>query len=110
VNEESMGLFFAKYGPIGTVKIMWRTSLLSPNPNQADTLARGEDELLAVRKGRGALTGFINFMAREDAAKALNELDGLDWGGNQIRVAWGKPMPLPIEPIYGELNVALPLA
>lgn len=69
----------------------------------ANIIARGEDELLAVRKGRGALTGFVNFMAREDAAKALNELDGLDWGGNQIRVAWGKPMPLPIEPIYGQL-------
>ena len=106
VNEDNMGTFFAKYGPVGTVKIMWRelsrpsctliTSHLTPP-------ARGEDELLAVRKGRGALTGFVNFMTREDAAKALNELDGLEWGGNQIRVAWGKPMPLPQNPAYGKL-------
>lgn len=24
ISEESLGLFFAKQGPVGTVKIMWR--------------------------------------------------------------------------------------
>lgn len=24
VSEDSLGMFFAKHGPVGTVKIMWR--------------------------------------------------------------------------------------
>ncbi|KAJ9109859.1 hypothetical protein QFC19_001838 [Naganishia cerealis] len=72
ISEESLGMFFAKLGPIGAVKIMWR------------------------------LSGFVAYMKRKDAEVAVKELDGLDWGGCIIRVGWSKMIRLPIRPIYGE--------
>jgi U2-associated protein SR140 len=45
--------------------------------------------------------GFVNFMKRESAAKAINELDRVTWGGILLRLAWGQPMPLPAKAIYG---------
>jgi U2-associated protein SR140 len=45
--------------------------------------------------------GFVNFMNRESAAKAINELDRVTWGGIFLRLSWGQPMPLPAKAIYG---------
>ncbi|RSH95364.1 hypothetical protein EHS25_000451 [Saitozyma podzolica] len=85
ISEESLGLFFAKHGPVGTVKIMW---------------PRGDDE--AARRGRAGLTGFVSYMTRKDAEKAVEHLDGLDWGGNVIRVVFSKPVPMPLKALYAE--------
>jgi U2-associated protein SR140 len=48
---------FGQYGPLGSVKIMW---------------PRTEEE-----KIRGNNCGFVAFMKRDDAEKALDDLDGL---------------------------------
>ncbi|RXK39027.1 hypothetical protein M231_03757 [Tremella mesenterica] len=74
-------MFFAKHGPIGTVKIMW---------------PRGEED----RRGTRGLMGFVNFMKRRDAELALEANDQLDWGGTIIRVTWSKSAPKPSKPIY----------
>lgn len=51
---------------------------------------------------RRALGGFVAFLRRQDAERAFKELDGVEWGGNVIRTSWGKAVPLPSAPIYGE--------
>ena len=61
-------------------------------------LARGSDE----RRGQAGLTGFVSFMKRQDAQKAVNELDGIHWGGNLLRVGWSKSVPMPAKALYGE--------
>ncbi|ORY89718.1 hypothetical protein BCR35DRAFT_157196 [Leucosporidium creatinivorum] len=82
VTEQSLGMFFAQYGPVGSVKIMWP---------RADSIPVG---------GRRLLGGFVAFLRRPDAEKAAKELDGAEWGGNILRTGWGKAVPLPARPIY----------
>lgn len=55
-----------------------------------------------MRSGRASVMGFVNFMTREGAARAINELDKVTWGGAFLRLSWGQPMPLPLKPLYGE--------
>lgn len=57
----------------------------------------------ANRRGQTGLTGFVAYMKRSHAERAVQELDGLNWGGNVIRVAFSKPMPVPTRAIYGKL-------
>ncbi|KAK4054380.1 hypothetical protein OIO90_003613 [Microbotryomycetes sp. JL221] len=85
VNEQSLGLFFAEYGPVGSVKIMW------PRVDNIPFTARG---------GSRHLGGFVAFLRRPDAEKAMQELEGAEWGGNVLRLGWGKAVPLPARPIY----------
>ena len=40
-------------------------------------------------------------MKRPAAEKAVAELDGLNWGGSVIRVAFGNAVRVPARPIYG---------
>ena len=63
--------------------------------------ARGIDLEHANRRGQTGLTGFVAFMKRPAAEKAVNELDNLNWGGSVIRVAFGNTVRLPARPIYG---------
>jgi RNA recognition motif-containing protein len=44
--------------------------------------------------------GFVCYMTREDAEKALHQLNGKEWMGVKVRAAWGKPQPLPKQPLY----------
>ena len=97
MTEDSLGKFFAKYGPIGTLKIMWRMSV----PCVVLMIARGIDLEHANRRGQTGLTGFVAFMKRPAAERAVNELDNLNWGGSVIRVAFGNSVRLPARPIYG---------
>lgn len=64
--------------------------------------ARGDEMMHANRRGQTGLTGFVAYMRRPHAESAVRELDGLDWGGNVIRVAFSKPMPVPTRAIYGQ--------
>jgi U2-associated protein SR140 len=41
-------------------------------------------------------------MKRPHAEKAVNELDGLNWGGSVIRVAFGNAVKVPTRAIYGK--------
>jgi U2-associated protein SR140 len=41
-------------------------------------------------------------MTRKDAEKAVEQLDGLDWGGFVLRILFSKPVPMPQKALYGE--------
>ncbi|KAI8991388.1 hypothetical protein BDF20DRAFT_812241 [Mycotypha africana] len=75
---------FGKHGPIASVKIMW---------------PRTQEE-----KDKGNNCGFVSFMKREDAADALEHMDGKEVDGFVIRVGWGKAVPLPDQPFFGRLS------
>lgn len=52
---------------------------------------------------RGYNSGFVSFMHRPDAARALQSLQDVDIDGHKIRLAWGRavrrvPQPLPPRP------------
>eukprot|EP00798_Chlamydomonas_sp_ICE-L_P032267 gene32267-16833_t len=68
------------YGDIGSVKVMW---------------PRDEEQR---RKGRNC--GFVAFMTREGADKALTALSGLLLHDYELQLGWGKAVPLPDGPIY----------
>ncbi|KAK4054169.1 hypothetical protein OIV83_001195 [Microbotryomycetes sp. JL201] len=85
VTEQALGMFFAEYGPVGSVKIMW------PRADNIPFNARG---------GKSHLGGFVAFLRRPDAERAMQELEGAEWGGNTLRLGWGKAVPLPARPIY----------
>ena len=58
MNEEMLCRMFGKYGPLASVKVMW---------------PRTEEE-----KARNRNSGFVAFMKRKDAEKALEAFKG--WG------------------------------
>ncbi|EIN11856.1 hypothetical protein PUNSTDRAFT_83654 [Punctularia strigosozonata HHB-11173 SS5] len=86
VNEQSLGFFFARCGPVGSVKIMW--------PRGDATVGPGADMTNSRRSKNAGLSGFVSFMKRRDAEAALRELDGFDWGGSILRVGWSKAVPV----------------
>ncbi|KDN36510.1 hypothetical protein K437DRAFT_241154 [Tilletiaria anomala UBC 951] len=94
VTERSLGEFFAQWGDVATVKIMW--------PRGDEALGGGAGAgITSLRKDRLAgLTGFVAYMQREDAEYALKETDGITWGGAFIKTGWGKAMPLPTRASY----------
>lgn len=96
-------MFFAKQGPVGTVKIMWRECTPSWFFGLSlSMIARGEDLAQANRRGQTGLTGFVAYMKRSDAERAVRELDRLNWGGNVIYVAFSKSVAVPTRAIYGQ--------
>jgi U2-associated protein SR140 len=80
VDEAKLCQLFAKFGPIASVKIMW---------------ARTPEE-----SARGRHCGFVSFMKRDDASRALKALDGHMLDGYDMRIGWGKSVQLPLQPIY----------
>ncbi|KAH9892566.1 hypothetical protein C8Q73DRAFT_698577 [Cubamyces lactineus] len=92
VNEQVLGNFFARAGPVGSVKIMWPRSDASVGP--------GADMTATRRNKNAGLSGFVSFMKRRDAEAALREFDGYDWGGSILRVGWSKAVPVAAKPMY----------
>jgi len=92
VTEQSLGVFFARCGPVGSVKIMWPRTDASVGP--------GADMTNSRRTKSTGLSGFVSFMKRKDAEQALRELDGFDWGGSILRVGWSKAVPIAQKPMY----------
>ena len=78
-NEDRIAQTFGMFGPLASVKIMW--------PRVPSDY-------------RGYLTGFVAFMSRKCAERALTAVrrGGLD--GLNITVDWGKPVPIPQRPFY----------
>ncbi|CDW54275.1 U2 snRNP associated SURP motif containing [Trichuris trichiura] len=74
INEEEIRCLFGKYGPLASVKIMW---------------PRNGDERV-----KPCLTGFVAYMTRKDAERAVSGLKGLS---NEF---WGKPVVIPHYPVY----------
>ncbi|OBZ68245.1 U2 snRNP-associated SURP motif-containing protein [Grifola frondosa] len=92
VSEQSLGNFFARVGPVGSVKIMWPRGDASVGP--------GADMTASRRSKNSGLSGFVSFMKRKDAEEALRELDGFDWGGSILRVGWSKAVPIAAKAMY----------
>ncbi|KAF9010504.1 hypothetical protein BDQ17DRAFT_1387745 [Cyathus striatus] len=92
VTEQALGNFFAKAGPVGSVKIMW--------PRGDATSGPGSDMAASRRSKSSSLSGFVSFMKRKDAENALREFDGYDWGGSVLRVGWSKAVPIAAKPLY----------
>lgn len=58
--------------------------------------------MIAARRG-AALTGFVSYMRRTDAERAISEFDGFNWGGHVLRIGWSKAIPTPSKALFGEL-------
>ncbi|GAA5935501.1 uncharacterized protein JCM15063_001056 [Sporobolomyces koalae] len=86
-TEESLGKLFAQFGGVGSVKIMW------------PRLDSGQINHNAHMQGR-KLGGFVAFLRRPDAEKAVKEMDGAEWGDSVIRVGWGKAVPIASRALY----------
>ncbi|KAI6229678.1 hypothetical protein M3Y99_01142800 [Aphelenchoides fujianensis] len=72
---------FGSFGPLASAKILY---------------PRGEDD---VRKG-GLLSGFVAYMSRTDAERAMAVMNGVDIRGSQIRCAWARPVAVPPAPFF----------
>ncbi|CAK9293338.1 unnamed protein product [Gordionus sp. m RMFG-2023] len=80
VNEEKLCELFGEFGPLASVKIMW--------PRTEEEIARNKN------------CGFVAYMNRKDGEKALEKLRGIDLQGYEMKLGWGKPVPIPPHPIY----------
>lgn len=80
ITEQQLMELFGKYGPLASVKIMW---------------PRSEEE-----KSRGRNCGFVAFMSRKDAERALRGLTGKDVMNYEMKLGWGKAVPITSHPIY----------
>ncbi|XP_062341594.1 U2 snRNP-associated SURP motif-containing protein isoform X1 [Osmerus eperlanus] len=91
MNEEMLCKEFGKYGPLASVKIMW---------------PRTDEERTRVTN-----RGFVAFMTRKDAERALAALDGKTVMGFEMKLGWGKAVRIPPQPLYtpiGVLKMATP--
>uniref|UniRef100_A0A8K9X7V8 U2 snRNP-associated SURP motif-containing protein n=1 Tax=Oncorhynchus mykiss TaxID=8022 RepID=A0A8K9X7V8_ONCMY len=80
MNEEMLCQEFGRYGPLASVKIMW---------------PRTDEE-----RARERNCGFVAFMNRRDAERALKNLNGKMMMNFEMKLGWGKGVPIPPHPIY----------
>ncbi|XP_047496387.1 U2 snRNP-associated SURP motif-containing protein-like isoform X2 [Penaeus chinensis] len=80
ITEQRLMELFGRYGPLASIKIMW---------------PRTDDE-----RNRGRNCGFVAFMNRKDGERALSALNGKDIDGFEMKLGWGKAVPIPLHPIY----------
>ncbi|XP_041707163.1 U2 snRNP-associated SURP motif-containing protein isoform X1 [Coregonus clupeaformis] len=85
MNEEMLCKEFGKYGPLASVKIMW---------------PRSDEERTRVTN-----RGFVAFMTRKDAERALAALDGKMVMGFEMKLGWGKAVRIPPQPLYTPIGV-----
>jgi len=69
ISEQQLMEIFGRYGPLASIKIMW---------------PRSEEE-----KQRGRNCGFVAYMSRKDAERALKTLNGRYIMGYEMRLGWG---------------------
>uniref|UniRef100_A0A336N3G9 CSON005757 protein n=1 Tax=Culicoides sonorensis TaxID=179676 RepID=A0A336N3G9_CULSO len=80
ISEQELMKLFGKYGPLASIKIMW---------------PRSEEE-----KSRNRNCGFVAYMSRKDAERALRNLNGIDVMNYEMKMGWGKAVPIMTHPIY----------
>lgn len=80
ITEQQLIEIFGRYGPLASIKIMW---------------PRSEEE-----KSRGRNCGFVAYMSRMDAERALRCLNGRDVMGYEMKLGWGKAVSILTHPIY----------
>src|SRR6185312_15612967 len=78
MTESQLCEIFGKYGPLASVKIMW---------------PRSEEE-----RSRNRNCGFVAYMNRKDGERALRGLNGKDIMGFEMKLGWGKAVPIPPHP------------
>ena len=79
-SEGELTQMFGRFGPLASVKIMY---------------PRTDEE-----RSRGKNCGFVAFMSRADGERAMAAMLGKSYYGMEMRMSWGKPVGLPIQPIY----------
>lgn len=67
---------------------------------RGDVVAGPGGDMTASRGKKAGLSGFVSFMKRKDAEKAVHDIDGFDWGGSILRVGWSKAVPLAPKATY----------
>ena len=80
MTEPQLCQIFGKYGPLASVKIMW---------------PRSDEE-----RSRNRNCGFVAFMNRKDGERAIKSLNGKDVMEYEMKLGWGKAVPIPPHPIY----------
>ncbi|VVC31642.1 Hypothetical protein CINCED_3A012507 [Cinara cedri] len=80
ITEAQLMEVFGKYGPLASIKIMW---------------PRSDEE-----KARGRNCGFVAYMSRKDGERALKYLNGKDVMSYEMKMGWGKSVPIPPHPIF----------
>lgn len=80
VNENDLCDIFGKFGPLASIKIMW---------------PRTDEE-----RARNRNSGFVAYMSRIDAERALKALNGREFRSYDMKLGWGKAVPLPQNPVY----------
>ncbi|VDP77432.1 unnamed protein product [Echinostoma caproni] len=80
MTEQQLCEAFGRYGPLASVKIMW---------------PRTEEE-----RSRGKNCGFVAFMNRKDGERALENIRGKEILGFEMKLGWGKSVPIPLYPVY----------
>lgn len=80
MTEPELCEIFGRFGPLASVKIMW---------------PRTDEE-----RSRGRNCGFVAFMNRKDGERALNALKGKDIMQYEMKLGWGKAVPIPPHPKY----------
>ena len=71
---------FGSYGPLASVKIMY--------PRTDEERARGKN------------CGFVAYMSRADGERAMAAMLGKEYYNMEMRMSWGKPVGLPLQPFY----------
>ncbi|DBA82509.1 TPA: hypothetical protein ACH3X2_000737 [Trebouxia sp. C0005] len=80
INEEILKKEFGRFGSLASVKIMW---------------PRDDDQ-----RRRGRNCGFVAYMNREEAQRAKDDLNGIMLHDNELRIGWGKAIPIPSAPMF----------
>ncbi|XP_054724007.1 U2 snRNP-associated SURP motif-containing protein-like [Uloborus diversus] len=80
MTEQQLCEVFGRFGPLASVKIMW---------------PRSDEE-----RARGRNCGFVAFMNRKDGERAMKNLNGKDVMSFEMKLGWGKAVPIPPHPIY----------
>ncbi|KAJ1111316.1 hypothetical protein NDU88_008652 [Pleurodeles waltl] len=80
MNEKMLCQEFGRFGPLASVKIMW------PRTDQ--------------ERARDRHCGFVAFMNRKDAERALKNLNGKVIQNFEMKLGWGKAIHIPPHPYY----------
>nr|CAB3267411.1 U2 snRNP-associated SURP motif-containing protein-like [Phallusia mammillata] len=80
MDEQELCEVFGKYGPLASVKVMW---------------PRTDEE-----RSRERNCAFVAFMTRKDADRALRHLQGRMVRDYEMKMGWGKTVPIPPHPVY----------
>jgi U2-associated protein SR140 len=85
VDEHVLLAEFGRFGPIGSIKIIW--------PRHGEQHRPGN-------------TGFVAFMRRSDAERAMKEMGCIEFHGHMLSVCFGDPIDLPSIPLNDGLTMS----